>query len=206
MPNYEAVVFDLYDTLVYFISRTKPLHRMITDLKLTPEQIQNAGYIATTQNFNSISEFASVLKPDHELYIPAYEKDLEEELKLVVVYPETIKTLERLRKEKIKLGLISNLGTPYKKPFFDLHLNSFFDEIVFSCDAGFRKPEPQIYHAMLKKLNLPAEKIIMTGDNFSADVEGPKTAGMDAVLLDREKKSPQMQSIGSLEEIFDYVL
>ena len=101
----------------------------------------------------------------------------------------------------MKLGLISNLASPYRKPFFDLGLDIYFDEVLFSCDVGLTKPDPKIYQTMIDKLNINPEQALMTGDKVHADVDGPKAIGMRAIHLDRFKKSSN--SISTLDRVLN---
>ena len=109
----------------------------------------------------------------------------------------------KLKEQKIQLGLISNLASPYKSPFFDLGLNDYFDEVLFSCDIGLRKPDQLIYQKMMERIGINPAQSLMTGDKVHADVDGPKSIGMNAVHLDRSNNSSE--SISSLKGVFQYL-
>lgn len=211
MANIQAIIFDLYNTLIYPAYRTKPHAQLFADLGLqTPEEFKWARRIATTENFNCLTDLMERIKPGTQLDSVPYELEIEREIASVSLFPETKEALGELQKRNFRLGLISNLVTPYKKPFFDLGLERYFQEIVFSSDVGFRKPEPEIYQKMMERLNIIPAQALMIGDNLEADVEGPKSIGMKAVLLDRGNNSSgsisPSDSISSLQEIFPYLM
>ena len=58
-----------------------------------------------------------------------------------------------------------------------------FDERVYSCVEGTRKPEPRIYEIALERLGVePAEAVFL--DDFAAMVEGARELGMAAVHVE----------------------
>jgi HAD superfamily hydrolase (TIGR01549 family) len=206
MANIQAVVFDLYGTLIYLANETKPHVRLFSELGLQKDEFRFARRIALTENFDDFSGFLNRLKPEgleKKIDISSYEIEIEKERASATLYPETKNVLAGLKEKNLKIGLISNLGSLYKKPFFDLQLDEYFDEILFSCDVGLRKPDPKIYQRMIEKLKIEPNRAIMTGDKIHADVDGPKSIGMNAVHLNR--KNISSESIFTLEGIFQYL-
>jgi phospholysine phosphohistidine inorganic pyrophosphate phosphatase len=66
---------------------------------------------------------------------------------------------------------------------------------ALECATGrkavvFGKPEKSFYLAAEKQLNLPADEIVMVGDDIKADVAGAQRAGMKAILLRTGKFGP----------------
>ena len=45
------------------------------------------------------------------------------------------------------------------------------------------KPDPAFYGAAVEALHLPAEEVVMIGDDVHADVEGAQLAGLAGVLV-----------------------
>ena len=201
MKDIQAVVFDLYGTLIYLANETKPYARLFVNMGLqTPEELKQARTIALTEDFSNLSNLVKRIKPDSKVDLIPYEREIEEEVASAETYPETRSVLDDLRKRNIKLGLVSNLASPYKKPFFVLRLDQYFDEVIFSCDIGLRKPETKIYQKIIEMLKINPAQTLMTGDKVSADVDGPKSIGMNAVHLDRTNTSSN--SISTLDKIF----
>ena len=204
MTNIQAVVFDLYRTLIYLADETKPHIRLFKDIGLrTSEGFKQAIKIALTEDFDNIADLVKRIKPDTQINLRPYQQELEKEIASAKLYPESREVLEELRKQNIKLGLISNLALPYKEPFFELGLNEYFNEVLFSCDIGLRKPDSKIYHKMIRNLNINPAQVLMAGDSVSADVDGPRSIGMNAVHLDRRNAS--LNKISTLKGVFQYL-
>lgn len=202
--NIQAVVFDLYKTLIYLADETEPYIRLFKDIGLqTSGKLKQECKIALTENFDNLADLVKKIKPDMQVNLKPYQQELEKEISSAKLYAETREVLEELRKKNIKLGLISNLASPYKRPFFEFGLNKYFDEVLFSCDVGLRKHDPRIYQKIIRNLNINPAHVLMTGDNVYADVKGPKSIGMNAVHLDR--KNDSLDSISTLRGVFQYL-
>ena len=52
------------------------------------------------------------------------------------------------------------------------------------------KPDPTFYRAAVDALDLPADEVVMIGDDIHADVEGAQRAGLTGVLVRTGKFSP----------------
>lgn len=199
----KAVVFDLFGTLV-FNEDTKSYFRLFVDLGLkTSEEFRNAKRIALVEDFDNLGGFIKRIKPDAKMDIEYYVAEVKKEISSTRLYPETKNVLEELKKRDLKLGLISNLATPFKECFFNLGLNKYFSHVLFSCEIGLKKPDPRIYQIMIDRLAIDNSYILMVGDTLIADVDGPRSVGMQAVHLDRNNNSKD--SINSLEEIIKYL-
>ncbi|MFW5747970.1 MAG: HAD family hydrolase, partial [bacterium] len=61
-------------------------------------------------------------------------------------------------------------------------LEDLFDTVVFSCEAGYAKPEPEIYRIALERLGAEADEAVFIGDGSSGELEGARRAGLDTVM------------------------
>jgi HAD superfamily hydrolase (TIGR01549 family) len=202
MDNIKAVVFDLYGTLICLQGKTKVYQRLFKDIGLnTKSELKQAIKTAFTQDFNSLESLIKKIRPKSDIKTTDYEKELEKEIKSAKLYTDSIPTLSKLMEKNIKLGLISNLSSPYKKPFFSLRLEDYFDAFLLSCDIGLLKPDPAIYRKIAQNLELEPSSILMIGDSLQSDVNGPISIGMQAIHLCRNNTIPN--SINSLEDILE---
>lgn len=103
------------------------------------------------------------------------------------LYPETIEVIDKLRAQGLKIALISNFDNKLYSIIDDLGIKDKFDLMISSEDAGAAKPNPKIYQAALKELDLLPEEAIMIGDSYEGDYDAPKRLGMEAVFLDRNQ-------------------
>ncbi len=178
-------------------------------MNLREAEDKQAKLVVLTRNFSSLAEFVAQFRPDSktnaQINIRGYEDKISSEIRTARLYPETCGVLAELRSRKLKIGVISNLACPYKQPFFELRLDQLVDNVVFSCGAGIKKPNPEIYKIALADLQAMPYEALMCGDNAVCDVEAPKSVGMKAVLLDRNGCSENSDRISSLDEIFRYL-
>ena len=94
-------------------------------------------------------------------------------------------TLEKLRKTGLRLAVISNWDERLRPLLDRLNLTPFFETIIVSMEAGFAKPAPQIFERAISSLTLPPASILHVGDSPTEDLAGAQSAGMRAILLDR---------------------
>lgn len=105
----------------------------------------------------------------------------------LTLYPETISNMEQLR-DKTRLAIASNTQRGYtiaELRHFDLL--QYFEHIVFSSDLYACKPNPSIFRAVLKKLDVTPQETIYIGDNPFTDVYGASRLGMRTVHIERSK-------------------
>ncbi len=105
---------------------------------------------------------------------------------LWVLFPETLKVLERLKDDGYELGIISNFDTRLFNVLRGLGIAELFDTVTISSLARAAKPSPQIFRAALDKHVVDPEEAWHIGDSVRDDVSGAKAAGLQAVLLDRD--------------------
>jgi len=104
----------------------------------------------------------------------------------VTLFPGVIETLEGLRDQGYRIGSVTNRG--YSGSLFweqmdFLGLTPLFEHVVISCDVGYMKPHPQIFHQAFELMRLEADECVMVGDSMRADVEGARTLGMKAIWI-----------------------
>jgi HAD superfamily hydrolase (TIGR01549 family) len=102
----------------------------------------------------------------------------------VTLFPGVRETLQTLADLGYRIGSITNRG--YSGPRFweqmdMLGLTPLFEHVVISCDVGYMKPHPHIFHQALQLMRLEADECVMVGDSLRADVEGARTLGMKTV-------------------------
>src|SRR5690606_16096751 len=68
----------------------------------------------------------------------------------------------------------------------------YFDVIMDSEKAGFKKPNPVIFEKAMSLANVQPEKALMVGDNYEVDILGAKNVGMHTLyfnpLIPKNKK------------------
>jgi YjjG family noncanonical pyrimidine nucleotidase len=67
------------------------------------------------------------------------------------------------------------------------NLHRFFDHIITSQKAGYRKPSQKIFEYAMNANGVKCCDVIMIGDNLVTDVGGARGASIDAVFFNPEK-------------------
>jgi HAD superfamily hydrolase (TIGR01549 family) len=95
-------------------------------------------------------------------------------------------TLASLKSRK-RLGLLSNYpdGDTIRASLENIGYADLFDCIVVSGDLGFAKPHPRPFEVVAKKLGVSPKETLHVGDNWLADVQGGKRAGMFVARMER---------------------
>ena len=120
-----------------------------------------------------------------------YNEFINEYLRNVKPYSDVIPVLSKL-KGKYRLGIIANGNTYRCYRFLEhYHIYDFFDIIVTSNEAGFKKPEPFLFKYVLEKVNCKPHEALMIGDRCDVDVKGAKALGIYTVRIKRGRYENQ---------------
>ncbi len=95
-----------------------------------------------------------------------------------------VPTLEAMRAEGWKIGVVSNSEGRLHELFARLGLAHLFDVVIDSGRVGVDKPDPRIFHLATDALGLPPAECVYLGDIPAVDVDGARGAGLDAILID----------------------
>lgn len=203
----KAVVFDLFGTLIYLQKNSKPLQRLFSQLPSNERQALRERCM-TERIGNSAEYYAELAQFTAEDEVSHIQKLLVEDVLSVKPFVEALSVLEALKSEGARLGVISNLATPYTACLSNLGLDRYFDSIIYSCQAGLKKPELGIYQMVLQALEIHAPNhALMVGDNYRNDVKGSQAAGMRGLHLRRGVDSHLLQTneICSLTEVLLHI-
>ncbi|MBA2568048.1 MAG: HAD family hydrolase [Actinobacteria bacterium] len=107
------------------------------------------------------------------------------------LFEDTLPVLEELRRHDLKIGLVSNTGRDLQA--FISHHGLEVDVALGSGSHGKVKPDPTIFQAVLDRLEVEAGQSAMVGDSPEDDIEGARSLGMRAFLIDRENRFPEFE-------------
>ena len=191
----KAVVFDLDNTLVDFMAMKRQavdaaIHAMRdAGLKLSPDEIRkriDVIYAERGIEFQNVFDqllFDEFSKVDYKILssgVIAYRRAREAAL---VPYPHVYLTLMELTKMHVKLGVVSD--APGREAWLRLcylNFHHIFDSVVTYDDTHVRKPAPDPFREVLKRLNVLPEESLMVGDWAERDVVGAAQVGMKTVF------------------------
>ena len=104
----------------------------------------------------------------------------------IQVFPDVIPTLEWLKEEGYKLGVITS-GPEYQRLKLRItKLDKYFDVIVTREDVKTVKPDPRIFLYGCETLGIEPREAVMIGDDLNQDVYGPRNVGMTSIWINRE--------------------
>jgi putative hydrolase of the HAD superfamily len=118
------------------------------------------------------------------------------------VYDDVAATLDRLAAEGLPLAIVSNWDSQLPGLLTDLELAPRFDAILVSAIEETGKPDPEIFRRACARLGVPASEALHIGDSPREDYEAARSAGLQALLLDRAgRHGGAPDRIASLSEL-----
>src|SRR5215471_5819352 len=87
------------------------------------------------------------------------------------LYEDVPHVLQRLAKDGLRIGLISNTHRCLASFQSHFELQGLITATVSSSEHGRMKPHPSIFSAALQLLSVPAAEAVMVGDSLKHDVE-----------------------------------
>jgi HAD superfamily hydrolase (TIGR01662 family) len=100
------------------------------------------------------------------------------------VMPRVPEALARLHAIGMRLVVVSNSDGTVERSLEDAGLRSYFAGVVDSAIAGYEKPDPRIFAHAIERWHADPARTLHVGDLYHADVQGARSAGLHAVLLD----------------------
>lgn len=100
------------------------------------------------------------------------------------LYEDALTVFDELRRRSLKIGLVTNGQRDLEE--FVAHHGLEVDAMVGSRLHGRTKPHPSIFVAALRLLDVQPREAAMVGDSYEDDIEGARSLGMQAILLDRD--------------------
>lgn len=209
----EAVIFDLDETLIDSQQGLKAAHREVADhlQKFLDEHHVTVERNTLEETIKHVDdEMNRIVKYNRDLwwqkvvdtlcpgkrFPPRYAEKITAEYwkaydDASVPYPDTISTIEYLKRKDYKLGIITDddgiVGRKRQK-ILNLSFKDFFDAIVVSGDeVTERKPSPVPFLMVADKLGTSPRQCVMVGDKPFTDIEGGKNAGMITILVVRRR-------------------
>ena len=118
-------------------------------------------------------------------------------------YPESEEVIENLLELNIPLYVVSNWDVALERVLEELGWIRYFDGIVASAKVGSEKPERAIFEEALRLAGLPErrDRVVHVGNDPVSDVRGAVSAGIDAVLIDREGDLEAPEATATLPDL-----
>jgi len=118
------------------------------------------------------------------------------------VEPAMVTMLHALRQLGLTVGVISNCTPEEVAAWPTSPLAECCDDVVFSYQAGWAKPDPRIYHLACRRLGVVSAEALFVGDGGSDELHGAAAVGLDAYqatwFLDRWPAARQAEPLFAL--------
>ena len=111
-------------------------------------------------------------------------------------------------KGRFRLGVVSNFMVDggIEGLLRKSRIDQFFDFVVTSIGAGWKKPHRRIYEAAINLAGVSPGEILFVGDDLECDFVGPKSVGVKSLLLDRNNDSHSVDDkVRSFAELLTYL-
>ena len=219
---FDAVIFDLGGTLIYFDGEWPEILRQADQALFN--YLESAGLRLDREQF--LGQFRDEMETyyrerdtefiEHttryilreilkewgygELPEPVLRSALEATYAVTQAYwmteVDSHPVLQDLSRQGYRLGLISNAGDDADVQVLvdKANLRGYFDFILTSADLGIRKPNPRIFEIGLERWKLPAGRVAMVGDTLGADILGAQLSGLAGIWITRRADTPANQA------------
>jgi len=198
MGKIKNIIFDLGGVIINLdIPRTiaafnqlspKPFESIYTQLQQTPVfDLFDKGLVSEQEFLNAL-KVAIDADIDNDELLTAWNA-------MLLDFPKNRLELLTTLNSKYRLFLLSNTNETHIREFERTlqqsqgyqNLEPFFEKVYYSCRMGMRKPDTEIFEAVLKENQLVPEETIFIDDTIH-HVEGALKAGIQAHLLPKHKE------------------
>lgn len=216
--KYQTIVFDLFGTLVPYIGNEEfsmslsPLADIlevelnrILEFWLTKERYYQAITVYDS-TYERVKTFCNAIGiQDQEKIKEVVESRLSIHAKWLMLSTTTISTLEKIKANKNRIGLMSDCSAEVPELWKASLLSEFVEVSIFSCIEKMNKSDIALFDLCCSRMNTPAQDIIYVGDSI-VELEQAKKIGMKPVLK-KTRKNLQWEgdAIDNLTEILKYL-
>jgi len=184
----KAVIFDMFETLITHYE--SPLYfgeHMAEDMGIPEKKFREIW--DPSESDRTIGKITlegvvrKILKANdcfsEELFTKVVEKRKDAKKDCFLhVHKEIIPLLEALKKQGIKLGLITNCFSEEAELIRDSVLYPYFDAPLLSYEEGLQKPDKRIFFKCMERLGVQPGECIYVGDGGSRELETASELGM----------------------------
>ena len=194
--NYDAVIFDLFGTLVdnmppdkWRDAQADTAETFGVSLDEFLETWSSIRFMRDDGRFGSLQgdiAYACCLfkiMPEPGLIEKIIKIRLEKTYGDLKPKPTSLSTLSKLRDMGLKTALVSDCGFEIPILWPDSSFAPLFDAAVFSCDARAKKPDPKVYTLACDQLCVDPKRCLYIGDGGSRELTGALAMGMTPILI-----------------------
>lgn len=206
--RYQAVIFDLFGTLVPNLSLPKHkavLAEMARALGvpaepfvrgwLTTGPLRMSGAIPTPEDNAALICRDLGVAPDPEALSAAGRIRRAYSARSLLPRPGSVEVLVRIREGGRRIGLITDCSSEVPPRWDQTSFHPLVHATVFSCVERTCKPDPRLYHLACERLGVIPGACLYVGDGGSRELSGAAAVGMRPVLI--VEKDPDAHRFGA---------
>jgi putative hydrolase of the HAD superfamily len=196
-----AVIFDLYDTLIWRDEAVTARARaqIAALLGLSFDELNRRsrlhrdermlGTIATIEALYALVAAEAGCEVGPQSIAEAARLERASLAESVGAYANSAAVLRELRGLGFRLGLLSNSSDTAALPLACLHWESLFDAVVLSHLEGVLKPDQRIYHIASERLGVPSADCVYVADGGFGELDAAHEHGMLTVKIEQDRQS-----------------
>ncbi len=122
------------------------------------------------------------------------------------IHKDIIPMFETLKKDGIRIGLITNCFSEEAEVIRESELFPYFDAAMLSCEEGICKPDHRIFYECMDRLGVKPEDCLYVGDGGSRELETALELGMhplQALWYLKEGTSQPIRKMDGFEQLGD---
>ncbi len=227
----KVVIFDLYDTVLmddYFIFENglKYLHETYFSDKCTFDELTKyaESFLPLYEKRKTdqveiclVNDELPLIFEKYGVDLPANIDELEynvmNKMQKVFLTEDVKETLEELKKENIKMYILSNsifTGKVAEKLLEEFNILQYFEKVFSSADYKIRKPNKKFFEIALDYIDSNLDDIIYIGNDYNTDVKGATAIGLKTIWLNikhfEKKEDVECIEVDDFKQILKYIV
>ena len=119
------------------------------------------------------------------------------------LFEGVISLLENLQK-RFRLHIITNgFEEVQVKKISNSKLTPYFDKMITSESAGFKKPRKEIFSHALKLTGAKLSESVMIGDDLQTDIQGAINIGMKSIYFNPNRKNHSFNVLADVQNLLE---
>ncbi|MCI4339634.1 MAG: HAD family hydrolase [Thermoplasmata archaeon] len=197
-PRFRAVLFDLGGTLVDYhdfphwteLARRcfvdvedEEMARAFFDVERETDNRERVSYTEFWRRTLSLASAKEVERPTAERFLAL----LREHPGFNRLYSDARRCLEQLQAEGRRLAVVSNSSSEARcrAILHETGILPYFEKVVSSGTEGVEKPNPEIFHRAVTRMEVRPAEAFYVGNLAFTDAQAAREAGLGAIWLNR---------------------
>lgn len=175
-----VVVFD-FGGVIAKANTAKMANFLMDSLNINKDELSNAFRDMLNQGGSEEQFWKQFAMTNHIVlphdWINQFRVNIQESITEI---PGTLKLIRELKAQSYQTAILSDMTEFQAEVIRQNGYFNLFDPVVLSHENRVKKPNPEAFQILLKKLNKPASSVIFIDDRIE-NIEAAKIQGIDAI-------------------------